>query len=74
MGKLTTKKRKEMPKSDFAGPNRSYPIKGTGTVTSDRTHAGNAKARASQQVKAGKMSEAEEAKIDRAANKVLKKK
>ena len=66
MAKLTTKKRKALPKSTFAGPDRSYPIP-------DRAHAGNAKARASQAVNAGRMSKAEEEKIDAKANRVLKK-
>ena len=66
MAKLTTKKRKALPKSVFAGPDRSYPV-------NDRAHAGNAKARASQAVNAGRMSKAEEEKIDAKANRVLKK-
>jgi hypothetical protein len=41
MAVLTTKQRKELPKSSFAGPNRSYPIE-------DEAHARNALARASQ--------------------------
>lgn len=41
MAKLTTKARKALPDSAFAGPGRSYPIE-------DRAHAANAKARASQ--------------------------
>lgn len=41
MAKLTTKARKALPTSAFAGPNRSYPVE-------DRAHAQNAKARASQ--------------------------
>jgi hypothetical protein len=66
MAKLTTKARKALPKSTFAGPDRSYPVP-------DRSHAGNAKARASQAVSAGRMSKAEEEKIDAKANRVLKK-
>ena len=64
MAKLTTKERKSLPKSEFAGPDRSYPIP-------DRSHAANAKARASQAVKAGRMPKSEEAKIDAKADKVL---
>lgn len=41
MAKLTTKQRKALPATAFAGPNRSFPIP-------DRSHAANAKARASQ--------------------------
>jgi hypothetical protein len=39
----------------------------------DRPHAENAKARASQMVKKGKLSKAAEEKIDAKANKILKK-
>jgi hypothetical protein len=65
MAKLTTKARNALPKSDFAGPGHSYPVP-------DASHAANAKARASQAVKAGRMGKAEEAKIDAKANKKLK--
>lgn len=41
MAKLTSKQRNALPDSDFAGPNRSYPIE-------DAAHAKNAKSRASQ--------------------------
>jgi len=54
-----------MPKSAFAGQDRSYPVP-------DKSHAANAKARASQAVNAGRMSKGTEAKIDARANKVLK--
>jgi hypothetical protein len=63
--KLTAKARKALPKADFAGPGKSYPIP-------DKSHAANAKARASQAVNAGRMSKAEEKKIDAKANKKLK--
>jgi hypothetical protein len=65
MGKLTTKARKALPKSEFGEPGkRAYPMP-------DKSHAANAKARASQQVNAGRMSKSTEAKIDAKANKVL---
>lgn len=64
MSKLTTKARKALPKSDFAGSDRSYPV-------NDKSHARNAKARASQAVNAGRMSKSQEAKIDRKADRVL---
>lgn len=64
MAKLTTKARKALPTSMFAGPGRSYPVP-------DKSHAANAKARATQAVKAGRMSASSEAKIDAKANKVL---
>jgi hypothetical protein len=67
MAKLTSKARKKLPAKEFAGPDRSYPV-------NDRAHAANAKARASQMEKAGKLSESSKAKIDAKANKVLGKK
>lgn len=65
MAKLSTGQRKAMPKSEFAGPGRSYPVP-------DKSHAANAKARASQMEKAGKLSPGAKAKIDARANRVLK--
>lgn len=62
--KLTTDARKNLPASEFAGKDRSYPIP-------DASHASNAKARASQAVNEGRMSEGQKAKIDAKANKVL---
>jgi len=44
---------------------RAYPVE-------DKPHARNAKARASQAVKAGRMSKGEAARIDRKADTVLK--
>jgi hypothetical protein len=64
MAKLSTKARKRLPKGKFAGPNRSYPIP-------DKSHAANAKARATQAVKAGRMSASQAASIKAKANKVL---
>jgi hypothetical protein len=67
MAELSSKSRNKLPAKDFAEPEkRAYPVE-------DKAHARNAKARASQQVKAGKMSKAEEGKIDKKADKVLKK-
>lgn len=66
MAKLTTKKRKALPKSDFGLPGkRAYPMP-------DKSHAANAKARASQAVNAGRMGAGTEAKIDAKANRILK--
>lgn len=66
MAVLTTKKRKALPKSKFALPaQRKYPI-------NDKPHAANAKARAAQEYKAGKISLATKNTIDAKANKVLK--
>jgi hypothetical protein len=66
MSKLSSKGRDSLPAKDFAGPGRSYPVE-------DKVHAANAKARASQAVKAGRMSKGEERKIDAKANKELAK-
>jgi hypothetical protein len=64
--KVTTAARKAMPKSEFGKPStRSYPMP-------DRKHAANAKARATQQVKAGNLSPSAKSKIDAKANKILK--
>ena len=65
MSKLDTKTRDKLPAGKFAEPEkRAYPIE-------DAAHARNAKARASQAVKAGRMSKPEEAKIDKKADAVL---
>lgn len=68
MAKLATKERNKLPKSSFGLPGeRKYPMP-------DKSHAANAKARASQAVNAGRMSKSTEANIDAKANKMLKKK
>ena len=64
MAELDAKKRTKLPSDDVAGPHRTYPI-------ADKAHARNAKARASQAVKAGRMSKAEEKKIDAKADRVI---
>ena len=67
MAELNAEKRDKLPDKDFAEPGkRAYPIE-------DKAHARNAKARASQAVKAGRMSKAEEKRIDRKADAVLNK-
>ena len=67
MSKLSESERDNLPASKFAEPEkRAYPIE-------DAAHAKNAKARASQAVKAGRMSKAEESKIDKKADTVIKK-
>jgi hypothetical protein len=67
MPNLDTKARKRLSSKEFAEPKkRAYPVE-------DKAHARNAKARASQAVKAGRMSKAEGAKIDKKADAVLKK-
>lgn len=64
MATLTAKKRNALPNSAFAGADRSYPVQ-------DKSHAANAKARAAQMEKKGKLSPSAKAKIDAKANKVL---
>ena len=67
MAKLTGDKRDALPSSDFAEPDkRAYPVE-------DKPHARNAKARASQAVKAGRMSKAEAVRIDKKADATLDK-
>lgn len=65
MAKLTAAERKKLPGSSFGEPGRkAYPMP-------DRSHAANAKARAAQQVKKGKLSKGAEAQIDAKANRKL---
>ncbi|RTL14532.1 MAG: hypothetical protein EKK56_00820 [Flavobacteriaceae bacterium] len=68
MAKLTTAQKKKMPAKDYGMPKeKKYPI-------NDKKHAANAKARATQMVKKGKLTKAEKEKIDEKANKMLAKK
>ena len=65
MAKLSTKKRNAEPPSEFGLPEeRKYPMP-------DKQHARNAKARATQQVNDGKLSTADQEKIDRKADRIL---
>lgn len=65
MAKLSSKTRNKLPASTFGLPGRrAYPMP-------DKSHAANAKARASQAVNAGRMSSATKSKIDAKANRVL---
>ena len=65
MATLSSLGRKQLPKSKFGLPgSRKYPMP-------DRSHAANAKARASQAVNAGRMSASTKAKIDAKANRML---
>ena len=64
MTKLTTMARNKLPKSEFAGDDRSYPV-------NNKSHARNAKARASEMLNKGKLSESSKAKIDAKANRIL---
>lgn len=65
MAKLDAAARKKLPKSEFGEPaKRAYPMP-------DKSHAANAKARASEMENKGKLSASSKAKIDAKANKVL---
>jgi len=65
MADLTEKQRDKMKAKTFGLPEeRKFPMP-------DRKHAANAKARASQQYNKGNLSEADKAKIDRKADKML---
>lgn len=65
MAKLKAKRRNSLPKSEFALPeSRKYPV-------DTKARASNAKARATQMVKKGKLSASSKAKIDAKANKIL---
>lgn len=66
MAKLSSKTRNKLPSSEFGLPGeRKYPMP-------DRSHAANAKARASQQARKGNLSTSAKAKIDAKANRILK--
>lgn len=68
MAKLTSSRRNSLSKSTFGLPEkRKYPMP-------DKSHAANAKARATQQVKKGNLSSSEAAKIRKKANRILGKK
>jgi hypothetical protein len=68
MAKLTAAQRKKIPKSEMGLPGEGkYPMP-------DASHAANAKARATQEVKKGNLSSSAKARIDAKANSVLKKK
>jgi hypothetical protein len=68
MTKLSKSDRDKLPADKFAEPQkRAYPIE-------NAAHAKNAKARASQAVKAGRMDKSEENKIDKKADTVIKEK
>lgn len=62
--KLSSKDRKDLKSSQFAGPDRSYPVP-------DASHAKNALARASQMEHEGRISASTEAKIAAKAHHVL---
>jgi hypothetical protein len=65
MAKLTSKERNSLPSSDFALPKeRKYPVQ-------NKSHAANAKSRATQMEEKGKLSPSSKEKIDAKANKIL---
>lgn len=65
MAKLPAKRRNTLPASSFGLPgSRKYPMP-------DKSHAANAKARATQMVKAGKLSPSSAAAIRAKANRIL---
>ncbi len=65
MGELTSRSRNALSDRVFGLPKqRKYPLQ-------DRSHAANAKARATQMVKAGKLSSSSAAQIRSKANRVL---
>lgn len=65
MAKITTTARKALPAAKFGLPaTRQYPV-------DTRARAVNAKARATQEVKAGKLSPGKRAQINAKANKVI---
>jgi hypothetical protein len=67
MAELSEKKRDSLPKSSFGLPEeKKYPMP-------DKSHARNAKARASQQEHKGTITASEKAKIDRKADRILDK-
>lgn len=67
MATLTEKQRDKLPDSKFGLPEEhKYPMP-------DKSHARNAKARAAQAQNAGRITAAEERKIDRKADKILDK-
>lgn len=68
MAKLKAARRRKLKKSQFGLPgSRKYPMP-------DRKHAANAKARATQMYKKGKLSKSSRAKINAKANRILKRK
>ncbi len=66
MAKLTAAKRRAMPKREFAGPNKSFPV-------NDATHARLAISGATRSERAGNISEATEKRIKGKARGLLDK-
>ncbi len=66
MSKLSEKGRTKLPKKDFAGPGRSYPVE-------NKAHARAAEMDAGIEAKRGKIPESEKDRIDSKARKELDK-
>ena len=77
MAQMTAKRRARTSSKKFGLPEKARSTrakKETGNYPMpDKAHARNAKARASKQLKAGRLTKAEKERIDRKADKVLKK-
>lgn len=68
MAKLSSKQRNSLKSNQFGLPGqRKYPMP-------DKSHAANAKARAAQQYKAGRLTKTQKQQIDAKANRILGKK
>lgn len=68
MAKLSSKQRNNLKSNQFGLPGqRKYPMP-------DKSHAANAKARAAQQYKAGRLTKTQKQQIDAKANRILGKK
>lgn len=65
MARLTSSRRNSLPASNFGEPKQRK------SPPPDRSHAANAKARATQQVKAGRLSSSQAAQIRAKANRIL---
>ena len=73
MAKLSRNKRRKLPRKAFAAPKGKGPNKKENQYpVHDRAHAANAKDRATQMMKKGKMSRSMRNRIHAAANRVLK--
>jgi len=73
MTKLTANDRNALPKSKFGLPSGTKSSGGSPAYPMpDASHAKNAKSRASQAVQAGNMSKADQSKINKKANVIIK--
>jgi len=77
MGDLSPKKREKLPAKDFGLPEKAKTPKAkkeSGNYPMpDATHAKNAKARAAQQKKAGNLGKSEAERVQKKADRVIKK-